>query len=59
MSFIFALLAFFGTAINQHETAAGTAGKVSMQDFHFTQTAGKVSMQDFHFTQTVSKPSPK
>ena len=55
MSFIFALLAFFGAAVNQQESD----GKVSMQDFHFTQTAGKVSMQDFHFTQTVSKPSPK
>jgi hypothetical protein len=47
MSFIFALLAFLGAAVNQQEAA----GKVSMQDFHFTQTAGKVSMQDFHFVQ--------
>ena len=55
MSFIFALLALFGAAVNQQEAA----GKVSMQDFHFTQAAGKVSMEDFHFVQKNNSSSPK
>lgn len=58
MAIIFALLALLGTAINGNEAAA-SSGKVSMQDFHFTQTANKVSMQDISFTQKVNKPSPK
>jgi len=35
MAIIFALLAFFGTAINPNEAVGSNAAKVSMQDFHF------------------------
>ena len=39
---------------------AASAGKVAMQDFHFTREAdaGKVAMQDFHFVMKVNKASP-
>ena len=59
MAILFAILAFFGTAMNQSAAVGSNAGKVSMQDFHFTQTSNKVSMQDISFTQKVNKPSPK
>jgi hypothetical protein len=59
MAVIFAILAFFGAAINQNQAVGSNAGKVSMQDFHFTQTANKVSTQDISFTQKVNKPSPQ
>lgn len=59
MAILFAILAFFGTAMNQSAAVGSNAGKVSMQDFHFTQTANKVSMQDISITKTVDKSSPK
>ena len=59
MAVIFAILAFFGTAMNHNQAVGSNAGKVSMQDFHFTQTSNKVSMQDISFTQKVNTPSPK
>ena len=59
MAILFAILAFFGTAMNHNQAVGSNAGKVSMQDFHFTQTANKVSMQDISITKTVDKSSPK
>ena len=58
MSFIFAILAFFGTAINHNAPVVSDAGKVSTQDFHFTKKADQVSTQSISFTQKVNKPSP-
>ena len=38
----------------QGDADPATAGKVQMQDFHFT----RVQMQDFHFVMKVNKNSP-
>lgn len=43
MAVIFAILAFFGAAINQNQTVGSNAGKVSMQDFHFTMKNNSTS----------------
>ena len=59
MSFIFAILALLGSAINPNAPVVSDAGKVSMQDFHFTRKADQASTQSVSFTQTVNKPSPK
>ena len=59
MAVIFAILAFFGAAINQNAAVGSDANKVSMQDVLVTREANKVSMQDFHFVMKNNSTSPK
>lgn len=59
MAIIFTLLAILGAAINPNAPVVSDAGKVSMQDFHFTKKADQVSTQSISFTQKVDKSTPK
>ena len=43
MGILFAILAFFGTAMNHNQAVGSNAGKVSMQDFHFTMKNNSTS----------------